>query len=148
MASASLSSISGSRTITSTRTRRTVLGLPVVAHQLAGPGRLVHRAARCELHHEGLDVEHRRAVDGVEPPHAELEAVDVDQLAPADPDAVGPRLPALGEDPHLRPVGIAPRTAGATIHGFGVDEMEEVDDLEMGELVEAKDGVGFEERVI
>src|SRR5256885_12342142 len=58
------------------------------SHQLAGPLGLEHRAPRRELDHERLHVEHGRPVDRVEPAHVELEAVDVDQLTPADADAV------------------------------------------------------------
>src|SRR3954447_5576040 len=37
---------------------------PVTGHELVRPGRLAHLAARRELHHVGLDVEHGRPVDG------------------------------------------------------------------------------------
>src|SRR5204863_8271206 len=83
--------------------RRTVLRLPVLAHELAGPRRLEDGAPGGELDDVGLDVEHRGPVDGVESPHPELEAVDLDELAHADTDAVGPGLRPLGEDADLRP---------------------------------------------
>src|SRR5205823_648276 len=119
----------------------TVQRLPVVAHELARPLGLVHGPPRSELDHEGLDVEHRRAVDGIEAPNPQLEAVDLDQLAPADPHAVGAALAPLGEDAHLRKVRIATGAAGAAGHVCLVDKMEEVHDLEVRELFEAEGGV-------
>src|SRR6266513_1004882 len=151
MAAASASLISGSRTMISARsavTRRTVQRLPVVAHEVAGPGRLVHRSARRELDHERLHVEHRRPVDGVQTAHPELEAVDVDQLAPADADAVGAGLGPLGEDADLWPLRVAAGAAGATGHLAVVDEVEQVHDLEVRELVQALDRVRLEQCVV
>src|SRR5438270_208845 len=121
---------------------------PILSHELAGPRRLVHRAAGCELHHERLDVEDGRAVDGVEAPYPQLEAVDVDELAPADANAVGAGLGPLGEDADRRPLGVPPRPPRPASHTLGVDEMEEVHDLEMGELVETQGGVGLAEPVV
>src|SRR5436190_7154027 len=148
MSPAPSSLIRGSRTMISAVTRRTVLRLPVVAHQIAGPGRLVHRPARSKLHHERLDVEHRRPIDSVQTAHPELEAVDVDQFAPADADPVGAGLGSLGEDADFGPLGVATGAAGPTGHVAVIDEVEEVHDLEVGELVEAQRGVGAEQLAV
>src|SRR5256885_13228932 len=86
------------------------------SHQLAGPLGLEHRAPRRELDHERLHVEHGRPVDRVEPAHAELEAVDVDQLTPADADAVGAALRPLRQDADGRPRRVAAGTAGTPGH--------------------------------
>src|SRR5207302_9126644 len=109
-APASSSLISGSRTMISAVTS------PIVPHEVAGPLGLEDRAARGELDHERLHVEHRCAVERVEAADAELEAVDVHQLTPAVADAVRAALGVLGEDAHRRPVRVPARTARAAGH--------------------------------
>src|SRR6185436_20564029 len=84
-------------------------GLPVRLHELVRPRGLANLAARQKLCHHGLDVEHRRAVHGVEPADAERSS-----LAPGDGDhghaeAVRSVLGALGEDTHARPDRVAAR---------------------------------------
>src|SRR3954454_16494613 len=129
-----------------TPTNRTAL--PIRAHQLAGPFRLEHRSPGRELDHERLHVEHRRSVDGVEAADAQLEAADVDQLTAADADAVGTTFGPLGQDAHLRPVGIPTRTAGTAHDGILPHQMEEVHDLDVGEVLEAQRRVLVEQRAV
>ena len=60
-----------------------------------------------------LDVEHRRAVDGVEPLDLDGQALDREERQTRDAEPVGPVLAALGEDADQRPVGAAARAPGA-----------------------------------
>src|SRR3954451_16013394 len=113
MASASAASISGSRTMTSAAIRGRYSPLPVVAHEFARPRGLADLATGAELGHVRLDVEHRRAVDGVEATDQQPKPVDGDELAHRDADAVRAGLAPLGQDPDCRPVVIASRMAGA-----------------------------------
>ncbi len=52
-------------------TRPSGTARPVIRHELPRPSRLADLAAGQEARHHRLDVEHRRAVDGVEPAHAD-----------------------------------------------------------------------------
>ena len=52
----------------------------VAGHQLARPARAGVRGCGSELHHVGLDVEHRRTAAIVSRPHDERCAVDADEL--------------------------------------------------------------------
>ena len=117
-----------------------------VRHELLGPGGLAHLAARRELAHVGLDVEHGRAVDGVEAAHAERRALDAEQLAERHAEAVRACLRPLREDADLGPVGVVARAARAARDRLGSDEVEEVDDLDVAELAEAAQRVRAEAR--
>src|SRR3954452_18367206 len=114
---------------------------PIVAHQVARPLGLVHRAQWRELDHERLDVEDGRAIHRIQTAYPQLETVDVDQLTPAHADAVGPALGPLAEDADLGPVGVPTWPAGPTGHFSLVDEMEQIHDLDMGEVLETQRGV-------
>ena len=72
---------------------------PVVAHDLEGPLGLPHRRTRREPRHVGLEVEHGRAVDGVEAPDVHVEPVDRDDLGRRDPEAVGRTRPRWAKIP-------------------------------------------------
>ena len=63
----------------------------------------MHIVARQETLQYGLDVENGRAVDGIEAFDLNGVAVDADQLAGGDADAVRAVLAALGEDADLGP---------------------------------------------
>ena len=86
----------------------------VVRHELVGPGGLAPLAARRELAHAGLDVEHRRAVDRIESAYAGVVPSLAEQLADRYAEAVRPRLGALREDAHLGPIGL-PRGRRASL---------------------------------
>lgn len=117
---------------------------PVAGNQAARPGWLADLAASGKLGHVRLDVEHRRPVDGIETLHGDGQPVDGYQPADRHPDPVRSRLGPLGEDPHLRPVRVASRAAGRSQDAIGVDPVEEVDDLDVGEAVETSQGLGAE----
>ena len=76
--------------------------------------RLADLAARAELTDVRLDVEHGRAVDRVEPAHADAHAVDAEQPAGRKADAVGAAPAALGED--------ADRCDGERLYGASLSD--------------------------
>src|SRR4051794_9523529 len=76
---------------------------PVVRHDLAGPRRLLHLAACDEAPHDGFDVEHGRAVDGVEPAHDEARPVDLEEAAHAHGGAGWAGPPPRGGGARPRP---------------------------------------------
>ena len=97
-------------------------------------------AARRKPGHVRLDVEHRRAVDGVEAAHAHGQAVHGDDVAGGHADAVRPALAALGEDADLRPVGAAARMPRAALDFLVRHEMELIDHRQVAEVAEACGG--------
>src|SRR5262249_12902172 len=109
----------------------------VIAHQLARPCRLSHRAPGQELDHDRLDVDDGRALDGVETgdrEHPPLAAPDLDDRHAEPVRAI---LPPLREDPDPRPARIPARVAGAALDGRGRDPVEGVDDLGVRERLES-----------
>ena len=106
--------------------------------------RLADLAARREFAHVGLDVEHRRAVDGVESGNFERQIFDRDQAADRDADPIRPILAALGEDTDFGPVdAIARMTRIGGDLGL-VYQMKEEDDLDMRELSQTREAIGSE----
>jgi hypothetical protein len=69
-------------------------GSPVVGHELVRPGRRPDLLSGCELGHVRLDVEDGGAVDSIQRPHREREAVDREQARNRDADPVGGPWPA------------------------------------------------------
>ena len=117
-------------------------GSVVAAHQLGRPGRLAHRRGRrLELSHVGLDVEHRRPVDRIEPAHGERQALDSDEEAGGHAQTVGPHSRPLGEHAHLGPVRVPAGPAGTQLDVGRLDEMELEDHHQMRERREADHGV-------
>src|SRR6185436_13101933 len=82
---------------------------PIFLHDFLRPLRLADFAARQEAADDRLNVEHRRAVDGVEALNVQARALDSQQSAHGHANPVGPRAVPLREDAHLRPVRIATR---------------------------------------
>src|SRR5262249_15379608 len=85
---------------------------PIILHDLNCPLRLADRLARQEAGHHRLDVQDRRAVDGVKAADLKRPALHRQQPAHGHPDAVRPALAALGEDADLGPGGVAAGMAG------------------------------------
>jgi hypothetical protein len=124
-----------------TRTRNHHSPLSVVAgHELGGPHGLAG-LPWFELPHEGLDVEDRRAVDGVEPADMQVEPIDGDQGAVAHPKAVRSHFGPLGEHADQGPIGVPAWVAGARDDAGLVHQMEEEHDAEVREGIQAGHGV-------
>ena len=129
------------------RARASAAVSEVVGHDLVDPAGLADLAARTELPHVGLDVEHRRAVDRIEPLHAHARARHREQPAGRGADAVRATLATLGENADLGPGRVVARPAGVGRDRGEVDEVEEVDDLDVAELGEAAQRRGLERGV-
>ena len=126
------------------RGRAGVRLLPIVRHQLDRPSRLPDFSAGSKGTHVGLDVDHGRAVDGIETLQFERKSLHANQSTDGDPDPVGPILSPLCEDSYRRPVCPPPRVAGAVMDvGLG-DAMQGEDNLYMRELFEPPQTVGVE----
>jgi len=117
---------------------------PVVPHQFNGPVGLANVASRQEAGHAWLDVDDRGAIDSVECSDADGESVDAEQFARGHAESVGSHAGALGEDPHLGPVGVPSRSTGTGGDIVGIDLVEHVDDIEVRELVEPGEDIGTE----
>ncbi len=91
--------------------------LPILRHQLARPPRLADLLPRQKLGHHGLDVEHRRALDGVEAGDGQGPPLAAEDADDGRSQPVGTVLAALGEDPDPRPVRVPPGMAGAALDG-------------------------------
>src|SRR5689334_5565523 len=72
----------------------------------------------------------------------------LEQLARADADPVRPALVALREDADRWPLGVAARTPGPNLIGVRVDLIEDVDDIDVRELLEALHRLGGEALVV
>ena len=110
-------------------------GSVVALHQLGGPARLADVVARrLELAHVGLDVEHRRTVDGVETPHLQVEAIDPRSAGRSRrPAGSGASWPAGRTCPPRATPG-CPRGRRAPVSHVGrVDEVELEDHHQVGE---------------
>src|SRR5215469_4761632 len=107
---------------------------PIFLHDLLRPFGFTDVAARGEAGEIGLDVEHGRAVDGVEAFHFQRMTRNHHDAAHRDADAVGTVLAALREDADLRPVGASARMARAFDDLVVLHAVEDVDDLRMGEF--------------
>ena len=118
------------------------LALPVIPHQLVRPGGLAHGLARQKLGEHGLDVEDRRAVDGVEPAHVQRAALALFDLHDRRADPVRPRLATLREDPDLGPGRVAARMPGARDNGRLGDPIEEKNDLGVRKRLQAVEALG------
>lgn len=100
------------------------------------PSRLPNLSSRQEFGQDWLDIEHRSSVDRVEFRHVQLYAVDADDLTNSAPDAIGPGLTPLRENPDRWPVLVIPWVA-STRHDFRrLDLMEEVKNLDVGEITQ------------
>src|SRR5580692_12690579 len=105
----------------------------VLGHQLRRPHGLSDTAARGELAHVRLDVEHRGAVDGVETLDVNAHALDAQQPAARHAQAIGARLAPLGEDADERPVGATPGMPRRRLDRALRHAVEEVHYLEVRE---------------
>ena len=99
-----------------------------------------------ELGHVGLDVEHRRAVDGVEAAHLEGGARTSTSSHVHSPSRLGRSLARWAKMPTSGQIGIAPGPAGAGVHGGRVDAVEQEDHLDMAELLQPGQRRGIERR--
>lgn len=68
----------------------------------------------------------------------QVEAVGLEEAAAGDTEPVGAVLAALGEDADQGPVGVAARVPGPGLDLVGGDAVEVVDDLQVGEGVQAR----------
>ena len=99
--------------------------------------RLADLGLRRELGHVRLEVEDGRVVDRVEPAHGEHRGLDGQQLADAHAQPVRPALRPLCVNADLGPVRVVARPPSVALMRAGLDEVEQKDDLEVRELVQA-----------
>jgi len=101
-----------------------------------------------ELADVGLDVEHGRAVDGVEGFDFYRQAANFQQLADGNSQAVGTILLALGEDSYDWPVRISARVSGATQGSLFLNPVEVEYDYQVRKISQAAQGFGAELGVV
>ena len=94
-------------------------------------------------HRPGKDVvSTAEMVDRVKAADGQAVAVDAEQFAARDAQAVRPVLGALGEDSHTRPLQVAARVTRAAFDLCLRHEMKDVHDLEVAELAEPRKRIG------
>jgi len=89
------------------------------------PSRLANSLAWQKFNHDRLDVEHWRAIDGVELGDDELGAVDPNNTADGAANAVWTVLAALRKDAHRRPRIVVSRVTRAGDDFRRLDLVEE-----------------------
>lgn len=109
--------------------------------RLARPGRLVDRAARAHLLAVRGEVQDRGSVDRVKVSDVKVPAVDIEQAREADRELVGAAVVAVHEGAGRRPPGVTAWAAGVQLHVAGARPVEAPGGDEVGELLDALEGL-------
>jgi hypothetical protein len=108
------------------------------------PAWLYYLAPWQEFCHDGLDVDHRRAVDGIEPGNVKLSALYSQEPTSCTSKPIRPVLRALRKDAGERPFTVAARMPCSRHDGGRVDTVEAIENFDMGEFTQTKESVGTE----
>jgi len=113
-----------------------------VLHELGCPRWLFDPTAWKELQHHGLEVQHRRSVDGIEVSDVKHPIGDSLDRTDCAANAIGSVLATLGEDADRRPIWIVTRTTHTRDDLRRLDNVENEDDLDVRESIKAGQRVG------
>src|SRR5580698_2033124 len=121
---------------------------PVSSHEFSGPTRLTYLATWRELSHIRLNVQNRRAIDGIQPLNLQRQIFHREQAANGNANAIGPVLATLGKDANLGPVQSTSGMPCANRYLGFLHQMEEKNDLNVRKVSQPREALRNKSRSV